>query len=170
MLVVVGRVARAHGVRGEFGVEVRTDEPDLRFARGRTLRVGDATLTVRSARRHGGRMLLRVDEITDRDAAARLAGSLLEADVDDARVPSEDETYYDHQLVGMAVWVGDRRVGTVEEVRHGAQDLLVVRTARGEALVPFVAVLVPRVDVDAGYLEVADRPGLLYPTEAEEAR
>lgn len=167
MEVVVGRVGRAHGVRGEVSVDVRTDEPDRRFAPGATLRPEPSTrdaLTVQSVRPHGTRLLVAFHQITDRTAAESLLGAMLLAPlVEDARSADPDE-FYDHQLIGLAVRTteGDR-VGAVSDVLHlPAQDVIVVATTGGrEALVPFVAELVPTVDLEAGELTVADRPGLL---------
>jgi 16S rRNA processing protein RimM len=175
--VVVGRLARAHGVRGEVAVEPRTDEPDRRFAVGARVRTqsapgrpGDAdrpaTLTVAGTRWHQHRLLVCFEEVTDRAAAEALRGVLLVADVDSDQRPDDPEEFYDHQLTGLRVTTTDNEeVGEVAGVVHtGAQDLLVVRRDDGgEALVPFVVALVPRVDLDAGTVEVADRPGLLFP-------
>jgi 16S rRNA processing protein RimM len=170
--VVVGRVGRPHGVRGELSVEVRTDEPDRRFAPGTTLvcrrpASGPAptrsTLTVAAARRHQDRLLVRFEDVSDRDAAEPLRGVLLVRVVDETERPDDPEEFYDHQLVGLAVRTASGRdAGVVADVVHaGAQDLLVVRRDDGESLVPFVSALVPRVDLDEGVLVVVDLPGLL---------
>jgi 16S rRNA processing protein RimM len=183
--VVVGRVGRAHGVRGEVAVEPRTDEPDRRFAPGAVLavRAGDgrlapgtarpASLTVRRARWHQARLLVSFAELSDRDSAEALRGLHLVASVDVEESPEDPEEFYDHQLVGLAVvTAGEGRVvGEVSSVLHGTgQDLLVVSTPTGgEVLVPFVSALVPVVDVTAGRLEVADRPGLLTALDEPDA-
>ena len=180
--VVVGRVGRAHGVRGEVSVEPRTDEPERRFAVGTVLAVrtalGDVppgagrppALTVRRTRWHGSRLLVTFEELEDRDTAEAVRGLHLVAAVDLEESPADPEEFYDHQLVGLAVvTAGDERaVGEVTQVLHGTgQDLLVVRAHDGgrEILVPFVSALVPVVDVASGRLEVSDRPGLLEPAE-----
>jgi 16S rRNA processing protein RimM len=180
VLLVVGRVGRAHGIRGEVSVEPRTDEPERRFTEGAWLEVrtpdGDqplgrpAGLTVRSFRRHQSRLLVGFAEVPDRTAAEGLHGLALLAEVDPDERPEDPEEFYDHQLVGLQVRTTEGApVGTVAEVLHGGgQDLLAVRTTDGrEALVPFVAALVPVVDLAAGRLEVADRPGLLSPLDEE---
>ena len=181
--VVVGRIGKVHGIRGEVSVEPRTDEPDRRFATGAVLRTqtpGGAaasaghrpsSLTVGAARWHQSRLLVRFEEVADRTAAEALRGLLLATDVDPREAPEDPEEFYDHQLVGCAVVTTEgREIGEVREVRHGAaQDLLVVqRVDGGEVLVPFVAQIVPTVDVRAGRLEVRDLPGLLDPESAEE--
>ena len=167
MEVVVGRVGRAHGVRGEVSVEVRTDEPQRRFAPGTTLRIehrASATLTVRAARPHGARLLVSFEQVTDRPSAESLAGAMLLAQAAERDRPEDPDEFYDHQLVGLTVRTHQRGVvGRVREVLHlPAQDVLVVGTGQGtESLVPFVAPLVPAVDLDAGEVTVADQPGLL---------
>jgi 16S rRNA processing protein RimM len=169
--LVVGRIGKPHGLRGEVSVEPRTDEPERRFAPGARLgtertRPGvpdERTLTVRGHRWHSGRLLLTFDEITDRDTAEEARGTLLVVPVDPDERPDDPEEYYDHQLVGLAVVTPDGApVGRLAEVVHGnAQDLLVVDVDGREVLVPFVSALVPEVDLDGGRIVVDDRPGLL---------
>jgi 16S rRNA processing protein RimM len=167
--LVIGRVGRAHGVRGEVAVDVRTDDPERRFAAGARLQTDPAAagpLTVVSTRPHQGRLLVRFDEVRDRNAADGLRGVLLTAEVAEEDRPPDPEEFYDHQLVGLQVQdEGGDVVGEVAEVlHHPAHEVLVVRRDEGpDALVPFVAALVPDVDVEGGRVTVADRPGLLDP-------
>jgi 16S rRNA processing protein RimM len=175
--VVVGRIGKPHGLRGEVTIDVRTDEPERRFAPGAVLRAeppsGSASsrgsslprLTVARARWHQTVLLLTFEELTDRDAAEAARGTLLHTTIAAGESPEDPDEYYDHQLVGLAVHDLDgTRIGTVAGLVHGAQDLLRVTTPdRREALVPFVAALVPEVDLDAGHVVVADRPGLVTP-------
>jgi 16S rRNA processing protein RimM len=176
--VVVGRIGKPHGIRGEVTVDVRTDEPDRRFAEGAVLRAepprGSAStltsLTVTAARRHQQTLLVTFAELTDRTTAEAARGIVLHASVPADERPEDPEEYYDHQLVGLAAHDTDGRVlGEVTAVVHGAaQDLLTVRTPDGrDALVPFVAALVPEVDLGGGRVVVADRPGLVAPAEGE---
>lgn len=163
--VVVGVIGRPHGIRGEVAVEPRTDEPDRRFAPGQVLRAerGRARFTVRSARQHSGRLLVGFDELADRTAAERARGTVLVADVSAEERPGHREEYFDRQLIGLRVVdrTGAER-GRVAGVEHpGAQDLLRIDTPTGTRLVPFVADLVPDVDLAAATLTVADLPGLL---------
>lgn len=173
MRLVVARVGKAHGIRGEVTVEVRTDAPDRRFAAGSVLHVvpgpgpsgrgQPSELTVSTARNHNGTLLLRFAEIADRSDAEALRGAVLEADVD-PEAEHEDDAWFDHELVGLAVRSpAGAALGQVVGVEHPpAQDLLIVRRPDGaRRLVPFVAALVPTVDVAGGYL-VLDAPlGLL---------
>jgi 16S rRNA processing protein RimM len=168
--IVVGVVGRPHGIRGEVAVEPRTDEPDRRFAAGQQLRSEDTarTFTVASMRWHSGRMLVRFAGLDDRTAAESVRGIRLVTDVDPAERPEEPGEFYDRQLLGLGVQTPDGvRVGEVVDVLHlPAQDVLEVRTAAGPRLVPFVADLVPEVDLAEGVLTVVDRAGLL--TEGDE--
>lgn len=170
--VVVGRIGRAHGVRGEVSVDVRTDEPERRFAVGTRLRVAPdrprATVVVAAVRPHAGRLLVTFDQVLDRSAAEQLRGATLAVDVDETERPDDPEEFYDHQLVGLAVKDdAGAAVGAVEAVLHlPAQDVLAVRRIDGrEVLVPFVAEIVPVVDVAARHVVVVDRIGLLDPDE-----
>jgi 16S rRNA processing protein RimM len=177
--VVVGRVGKPHGIRGEVTLDVRTDEPERRFAPGTTLRAEapagadrrPATLTVARARWHQSTLLVAFEEIEDRNAAEAVRGTVLHATLGRDETPEDPDEYYDHQLVGLAVVDLDgTALGEVKAVVHGsAQDLLTVRTADGrDALVPFVSALVPEVDLAAGRLVVADRPGLVSPFPDEQ--
>jgi 16S rRNA processing protein RimM len=175
LLVVVGRIGRPHGIRGEVTVEVRTDAPEIRFAVGSVLatepaRVGP--LTVAAARWHSGRLLLSVEGVHDRTGAESLRGAVLSAEVPDDEVPEDPEEFFDHQLRGLAVVdTAGTAVGVVDDVVHlPGQDLLSVRREGGrEVLVPFVAELVPDIDLDAGRVVIDPPPGLLDLDEAETA-
>ncbi|MBF6436153.1 ribosome maturation factor RimM [Nocardia cyriacigeorgica] len=173
MELVVGRVAKSHGVRGELVVEVRTDEPEARFAPGSTLRGRLARskevreFTVESAREHSGRLLVQLSGVDDRTAADALRGTLFFVDSADLG-PSEDpDEYYDHELEGLRVELADgTAVGTVTEVLHSAAgELLSVRAADDgrEILIPFVMAIVPTVSVADGLVVIDPPEGLLDP-------
>jgi 16S rRNA processing protein RimM len=169
--VVIGRIGKPHGLRGEVTVEVRTDEPDRRFVVGGAVRAERPSgahapwteLTVAATRWHQSVLLVRFEELPDRTTAEAARGLVLHADVPSDESPEDPEEFYDHQLVGLAAEDLDGRpLGEVTAVLHGAQDLLQVRALDGrDALVPFVAALVPEVDVPAGRVVIADRPGLV---------
>jgi 16S rRNA processing protein RimM len=163
--IVVGVIGRAHGVRGEVAVELRTDEPERRFAPGRVLgeEGGSRIFTVRSVRDHSGRLLVKFAEVVDRAAAEAARGTLLIATVQPDERPAEPGTFYDRQLIGLTATTPDgAEVGVVDSVLHlPAQDVLEIETATGARLVPFVAALVPEVDLDEGRLTVVDVAGLL---------
>ncbi|WP_396931919.1 ribosome maturation factor RimM [Mycolicibacterium sp.] len=170
MELVVGRVAKAHGITGELVVDVRTDDPDERFASGNTLHLkpsrggGGRDVVVEAVRPHGGRLLVRLAGISDRNAADALRGNLFV--VDSAELPpiEDPDEFYDHQLEGLSVRTLDgRAVGTIAEVLHTAGgELLAVRGADGaEVLVPFVGAIVTSVSLADGIVEIDPPDGLL---------
>ena len=177
MRVIVGRIGRPHGIRGEVVIGVRTDEPDLRFAAGAVLDLGRSPdgpadggqLKVASARWHSGQLLVAFGGITDRTAAGELTGSWLSVDSGQLPEVADPDEFRDHELVGLSVrtTTGDP-VGVVTDVLHPGQDLLVVRRGEDEeCLVPFVRAIVPEVDLTAGVLVIDPPPGLLDPGQAE---
>lgn len=169
MELTVGRVVKAHGIGGEIVVEIRTDDPAARFAPGNTLRGkasrggGERDFVVESVREHGGRLLVRLAGVTDRDAADALRGTLFVVDSDDLPPIDEADTYYDHELEGLRVrTIAGHDVGVVAEVLHtAAGELLAVRRESGEALVPFVSAIVTSVSLDDGAIEIDPPDGLL---------
>jgi len=167
MQLVVGRIGRAHGIRGEVSVDVRTDDPERRFTPGSVLvtdPAGRGPLTVAAGRVHSGRLLVSFEGVPDRTAAEALRGTLLLAEVDDDEVAADPDEFYDHQLVGLAVETVDGlQVGEVAEMLHlPGQDVFGVRRSDGtEVLVPFVAEIVPDVDLAAGRVVVDPPEGLL---------
>ncbi len=171
--VVVGRIGKPHGIKGEVTVDVRSDEPGRRYSDGAVLRAeaprGSAfahrSLTVARTRWHQSTLLATFEEIPDRNAAEAARGVVLHATVSLEERPEDPEEFYDHQLIGLAVHDLDGTLlGEVTGLVHGAQDLLAIRAVDGrDTLVPFVAALVPEVDLDARRVVVADRPGLVAP-------
>ena len=172
MELLVGRVVKAHGVSGEVVVEVRTDDPSARFASGSTLRAKDSraggqerSYVVAHVREHGGRLLVRLAGVDDRDSADALRGSLFVVDADDLPPIDEPDTYYDHQLEGLRVrTTTGQDVGVVAEVLHtAAGELLAVKRLDdgGEVLVPFVSAIVTSVSLDDRVVEIGPPEGLL---------
>jgi 16S rRNA processing protein RimM len=168
MLLTVGRVLRAHGVRGEVVVEVRTDEPEDRYAEGAVMVTETPSgqrgeLTVVDSRPHQGRLLVTFAGVADRAAAEALRGLLLQVDSARVAAPSDPDEFHDHQLVGLSVVTLDgERIGEVARIEHApAADLLVVARDGGRvALVPFVTAMVPEVDLSAARIVVDPPPGL----------
>lgn len=179
MELVVGRIAKSHGIKGELVVEVRTDEPEERFAVGAELRGRKPredklhTYTVEAAREHSGRLLLRLDGVADRTAADNLRGTLFVIDTADLTPSDDPDEFYDHELAGLTVRMAAGRpdagtpVGTVIEVLHSAAgELLSIRRegeASGELLVPFVTAIVPTISIADGVIEIDPPEGLLDP-------
>lgn len=167
MQLVVGRIGRAHGVLGEVAVEARTDDVEHRFAAGALLQTEPAEvgpLRVAELRAHHGRLLIRFDGVGDRSAAESLRGVLLVADSATSLRPTDPDEYWDHELVGLRVrHVDGTELGLVHSIVHaGGNDLLVVAGPDGsESLIPFVAAIVPEVDLPGGRILVDPPAGLL---------
>ncbi|MFB7129382.1 ribosome maturation factor RimM [Kitasatospora sp. NPDC056273] len=175
MQLVVGKIGRAHGIRGDVSVEVRTDEPELRLGPGAVLLTDPGStgpLTVESGRVHSGRLLLRFAGVKDRNAAEALRGTVLISEVDPEESPEDPEEYYDHQLIGLDVVLLDGTpVGELTEIVHlPYQDLLTVKKADGtEVLVPFVSQIVPTIDLENQRAVITPPPGLIDMEQAEVA-
>jgi 16S rRNA processing protein RimM len=164
--LVVGRIAKAHGVAGEVSVDVRTDNPDERFAIGSTLDtepVEHGPLTVERARWHAGRLLVGFSSVSDRSAAEELRGTMLVVDSATSGLTGDDDDYWDHDLIGLVVETADgTSLGPVTDVLHPpGPDLLSIDVAGQDVLVPFVASIVPVVDLAAGRIVVDPPEGLL---------
>ncbi|MBE7954406.1 ribosome maturation factor RimM [Microbacterium oxydans] len=163
----VGRLVKAHGLKGGLKLELYTDNPEGRFVPGAgfTLQVPEASpwhgkeITVREYRVMNGNPVVFFQDVEDRDAADSLVRAILwiDQDVDEA----EDDAWFDHQLVGLEVVRDDTVIGRVVRVEHfPAQDLLIVKAGEDEVMVPFVSAIVPTVDVQAGRVIVTPPPGL----------
>jgi 16S rRNA processing protein RimM len=167
--LTVGRVVKAHGDTGELVVDIRTDDPELRFAPGSVLRAKgsdrrERVYTVETVRPHGSRLLLRLSGVTDRDGADSLRGSVFVIDSADLPPIDEADTYYDHQLEGLRVrTTAGLELGTVTEVLHtAAGELLAVkRDQPPELLVPFVRAIVTAVSLEDGLVDIDPPDGLL---------
>jgi 16S rRNA processing protein RimM len=163
--LVVGRIGRPHGLRGEVSVVVRTDSPEQRFAPGSVFRLSAGRLlTVAGTRWHRGSLLVRIEGVEDRDAAELLRGALLTVAVDELSPLDDPDEFHDHQLVGLRAELTDGQVvGMVCDVVHGpAGELLVLsRDDLEDALVPFVREIVPTVDLTGGRLVLTPPEGLL---------
>ncbi|TFV81880.1 ribosome maturation factor RimM [Microbacterium sp. dk485] len=165
----VGRLVKAHGLKGALKLELYTDDPEGRFVPGATftLQVPTSspwhgkTLTVREFRWMNSHAVAFFEGVDDRSAAEELVRAILWIDEDAAASPAEDDAWYDHQLVGLDVVRDGEVVGRVARVDHmPAQDLLIVTAGEREVLVPFVKAIVPEVDVSAGRVVVTPPPGL----------
>ncbi|ARJ04830.1 ribosome maturation factor RimM [Cnuibacter physcomitrellae] len=165
----VGRLTKAHGLKGAIKLELFTDDPERRFVPGAVFSLqvpADSpwhgkTLELAELRWYNQHPVGFFTGVTDRTAAESLIKAILWIDLDpEADAPGDDE-WFDHQLVGLSVVRDGVAVGTVKLVEHlPAQDLLIVKTADGEVMVPFVKEIVPSVDLDAGVVTVTPPAGL----------
>ena len=164
MLLVVGHVGKAHGLRGEVLVHVRSDEPEERFVPGAVFVTASGKLTLESLRWHQGRVIARFEGVHDRAGAEALRGTELQVDSASLVPPDDPDEFHDHQLVGLrVVSIDGTDLGSVDRIDHApASDLLVLaRTGGGTALIPFVSQIVPTVDLAAGRVVVDLPEGLL---------
>jgi len=178
----VGRLVKAHGLKGALKLELYTDNPERRFVPGAefTLQVPEAspwhgkTVTVREYRVMNGNPVVFLHDVDDRTAAEGLVRAILWIDHDASEV--EENAWFDQQLVGLDVVRDDAVIGKVLRVEHfPAQDLLIVSPSAGsasgqEVMVPFVEAIVPTVDVAGGRVVVTPPAGLFeeLPDAAEE--
>ncbi|MER7538211.1 ribosome maturation factor RimM [Streptomyces sp. NPDC097704] len=167
MQLVVARIGRAHGIKGEVTVEVRTDEPELRLGPGAVLLTDPASagpLTIETGRVHSGRLLLRFEGVRDRNAAEALRNILLIAEVDPTEMPEEEDEYYDHQLIDLDVVLADgTEIGVITEISHlPSQDLFIVERPDGtELMIPFVEEIVTEIDLEEQRAVIDPPPGLI---------
>jgi len=169
MELTVARVGKAHGLRGEVALDLRTDDPEERLAVGSRLATVPASagpLAVATVRVHQGRWLVGFEGVRDRSEAEALRGVELVVEVD---ASDEEDAWYPHELAGLRAQDADgRELGRVEGLEHlPAHDMLVLREPDGSrTLVPFVRQIVPVVDVPGGFV-VLDPPGGLLASDAE---
>ncbi|GGV11145.1 ribosome maturation factor RimM [Streptomyces filipinensis] len=167
MQLVVARIGRAHGIKGEVTVEVRTDEPELRLGPGAVLATDPSSagpLTIATGRVHSGRLLLRFEGVTDRNAAEALRNTLLIAEIDPEELPEGEDEYYDHQLIDLDVVTEDgEEVGRITEISHlPSQDLFIVERPDGsEVMIPFVEEIVTEIDLEEQKAVISPPPGLI---------
>jgi 16S rRNA processing protein RimM len=164
MLLVVGHIGKAHGIRGEVLVTVRTDEPERRFVPGAVFTTASGPLTLEALRWHQGRIIAQFEGVPDRNAAEDLRGTELQVDSASLPAPDDPDEFNDHQLVGLrVVTVGGEELGTVARIDHApSSDLLVMtKPGGGTALIPFVTAMVPTVDLAGGRVVVDLPEGLL---------
>jgi len=173
----VGRLTKAHGLKGALKLELYTDEPDLRFQPGSQVSLQVPTdspwfgqqLTVKELRYYNNHPVVFFDGVDDRTAAESLSRAILWVEYDPETRPSEEDAWFDHQLVGLDVLRGDAVIGQIQRLDHlPAQDLIVVATNGGdEVLLPFVKQFVPEVNIEGGFIRVTPPGGLFEPLEED---
>jgi len=173
----VGRLTKAHGLKGALKLELYTDEPDLRFQPGSQVSLQVPTdspwfgqqLTVKELRYYNNHPVVFFDGVDDRTAAESLSRAILWVEYDPEARPSEEDAWFDHQLVGLDVLRDDAVIGQIQRLDHlPAQDLIVVATNGGdEVLLPFVKQFVPEVNIEGGFIRVTPPGGLFEPLEED---
>ncbi len=172
----VGRLVKAHGLKGAFKLELYTDSPEDRFTPGAALdlQVPESspwfgkTVTVKELRWYNAAPVLFLNDIEDRNAAETLIKAILLVNADVEVLPSEPDAWYDHQLIGLKVMRDGVEFGKVVRVEHlPAQDCLAIECASGEQLLPFIKKFVPTVDVEKGEVVITPPGGLFEELEGE---
>ena len=165
----VGRLVKAHGLKGAFKLELYTDSPNERFTPGAVLQlqVPDTspwfgkTVTVNELRWYNQSAVLFIKDIEDRNAAESLIKAILLVDSDPEELPTEPDAWYDHQLIGLKAIRNSVEIGKVIRVEHlPAQDCLVIETSSGEVFLPFIKAFVPMVDIAKAEVTVTPPGGL----------
>ena len=173
--LLVGRLVKAHGLKGAIKLELYTDSPTERFKPGQLLELQvpetsewfGKTITVSELRFYNQSPVLFLEGIDDRSKAETLIKAILLIETETDILPEEPEAWYDHQLIGLEALVGQESVGNVIRVDHlPAQDLLAIETANGEVLVPFVKQIVPEVNLALGQLTITP-PDVLFEVNQE---
>ena len=173
----MGRLLKAHGLKGAIKLELYTDSPNERFVPGAVLKLQvpetspwfGKTVTVKELRWYNQSPVIFLEGIEDRDASEQLIRAILLIDTDADALPTEEDAWYDHQLVGLKVLRDGIEVGTITRVDHlPSQDLLTVKTDSGDVFVPFVKAIVTRVDVAAGIATINPPEGLFEVNEPNE--
>jgi len=165
----VGRLTKAHGLKGAIKIELYTDDPARRFVPGAkfSLQVPDSspwrgkTLELIELKWYNSHPVAFFKNVPDRTVAESLLKAILWIDTDPTEDSGEEDAWFDHQLVGLRVFRDGVQVGTVSHIDHfPAQDLLTVETDGSNVLVPFVKAIVSAVDIEAGTLTVTPPVGL----------
>jgi 16S rRNA processing protein RimM len=173
----VGRLTKAHGLKGALKLELYTDDPEHRFVPGAQFSLQVPTgskwhgksIELAELRWYNGQPVGFFKGVADRSEAETLVKAILWVDQDATELPQEDDAWYDHQLVGLTVLRDGASVGTIARVDHlPAHDLLAIKTDAGEVLVPFVKEIVPTVDITAGTVTVTPPAGLFEELPEEE--
>lgn len=174
----VGRFLKAHGLKGAIKLELYTDSPNERFVPGAVLELQvpeespwfGKTVTVSELKWFNNSPVLFLKDVSDRTQAESLIKAILLVEQPLDVSPPEPDAWYDHQLAGLKVLRDGVEIGTLLRVEHmPAQDLLVIKTSETEVLLPFVKAFVPKVDIQAGVIEVTPPGGLFEQIEEADA-
>jgi 16S rRNA processing protein RimM len=174
----VGRLLKAHGLKGAIKLELYTDSPEERFQKGAVLELQvpetspwfGKTVKVQELKWFNTSPVLFLEGVTDRDQAESLIKAILIVEQALDVSPTEPDAWYDHQLVGLKVRRDGEIIGEISRVDHlPAQDLLAVKLADREVLLPFVKAFVPQVDVNEGIIEITPPGGLFEEIEEADA-
>ncbi|MDE0868113.1 MAG: ribosome maturation factor RimM [Aquiluna sp.] len=170
----MGRLLKAHGLKGAIKLEIYTDSPEQRFTPGAEIKLQvpedsswfGKTIVVKELRMYNSSPVLFIEGIESREDAEGLIRAILIVDQPLNELPQEPEAWFDHQLTGLKVFRDSIEVGFIDRVEHKpAQDLLAITTENGEVLLPFLKIFVPKVDIDSGIVEITPPGGLFEQLE-----
>ncbi|MCR8670461.1 ribosome maturation factor RimM [Agrococcus sp. HG114] len=173
----VGRLSRAHGLKGAIKVELYTDDPGRRFVPGARFALQVPTsskwhgksLELVELRVYNGSPVAFFKGVEDRTEAESLVKAVLWVEQDATELPAEPDAWYVHQLAGLEVHRDGERIGRVVRVdAMPGQDMLIIERAGEEVMVPFVKAIVPEVDLRAGRIVITPPPGLLEELEGDD--
>jgi len=156
-------VLAAHGIRGELKCRIVTDFPTRRFKRGNSVVIKGEAHKIQGARIQGGTVLLKLEDIQDRDTAAALRGAEVEVPTQDA-VSLPKGQFYWHQVIGLRVEdaTSHEPLGEVTDIiETGANDVYIVRGTQGEILVPAIKDVIKQIDPESGRMLIQPLPGML---------
>ena len=171
----MGRLLKAHGLKGAFKLELYTDSPKQRFRAGEVLKLQvpeesewfGKTVTVKELRWYNSSAVLFIEGIESREQAEGLIRAILLVDQPLDALPEEPESWFDHQLTGLKVFRNGAEIGSVVRVDHmPAHDLLAIKTESGDVLLPFLKVFVPKVDIANSMIEITPPGGLFEELES----
>jgi 16S rRNA processing protein RimM len=164
--VSIGIIARAHGVKGEVIVDPFSDEID-QFAKLKSISIKDPkgecrSFNVERARISTNRIIIKLENINDRDAALALKGSYLDKHLSEFETLPANE-YYIFDLIGLKVkttddvWLGE----IVDVLTLPANDVYVIQDSLNEYLIPAIKDVIKKVDLEHGYILIEPMDGLL---------
>jgi 16S rRNA processing protein RimM len=161
--LVIGKVLKPHGVRGEMRVLPYTDLPE-RFTWLKSVYVGEKNpklIDIESVRFHKELVLLKLEGYDTRDSVNALRGEWLQVEEADA-IPLEDDEYFLYQLEGLSVKTDDgESLGTIKQIiQTGANNVFVISGARGELLVPDIEEVILDIDFENELMTIHVIPGL----------
>ena len=159
----MAQVLAPHGIRGELKCRVVTDFPKQRFRRGNTVLIDGEPHVIQAARLQGSTVLLKLEDVGDREAAATLRNQDVQIRPEDA-VHLPRGQFYWHQVIGLQVEdaTSNEILGKVADIiETGANDVYVVRGEHGEILVPAIKDVVKQIDPAAGKMLIEPLPGML---------
>lgn len=159
--IIVGRILAPWGVEGKLKTKVETDFPE-RFTPGAKVYIDRQPMTIESAEWHSGKLVIKLNTVDSREDAQKLQGKTVEIYRSQVHSLPEGQYYY-FQLIGLEVWTTQGEfLGNITEIlATESNDNYVVRSTKGEILIPAIEDVVKSIDLDKGCLVIEPITGLL---------